>query len=89
MRKQIRQNRLRQYRRLLNWTQTELAKACGLKPRNGQVAISAYECGICRCPSALRIKIASVLGLPRETVFPEDTGLSKRGVLDEKTNRPI
>lgn len=89
MKRQIRKNKLRHYRRLLDWTQTELAEAVGLKPVNGQIAISGYERGLCKCPEALRIKIATVLGLPRETVFPEDTGLPLRGVLDEKTKNKL
>jgi len=72
MRKQIRKNRLRYYRRLLNWSQAELATAVGLERVNGQIYISNYERGVCRCPEALRVKISSILGLPRETVFPED-----------------
>lgn len=90
MRKQIRKNKLRYYRRLLNWSQADLAVTAGLERITGQTSISGYERGLYRCPEALRIKISAVLGLPRETVFPEDTGLPLRGVLDEKTkNRPI
>ena len=81
MRKRNQKNRLRDYRRLMNWTQSELAKAVGSR----QLYISRYERGIIGTPERLKPKIASVLGLPLEVIFPEDTGLTEREVLDEKT----
>ncbi|MBA7497243.1 hypothetical protein ES702_07855 [subsurface metagenome] len=68
MRKQIKKNKLRYYRRLLDWTQTQLSEATGI----GQVNISRYERGIRRASTDLKVKIASVLGLPVEVIFPED-----------------
>ena len=88
MKAKIRKNKLRHYRRLLDWTQTELAEAVGLERGSGQIYISRGERGTRKISEHLRVKISATLGLPRETIFPEDTGLPLRGVLDEKTNRP-
>ncbi|MBA7623433.1 hypothetical protein ES703_30829 [subsurface metagenome] len=85
MRKRNQKNRLRDYRRLMNWTQLELAEAVGSR----QLYISRYERGIIRTPEYLKPKIASVLGLPLEVVFPEDTDRTVQGVVNEKSkNRP-
>lgn len=70
MRKRIKKNKLKHYRRLMNWTQLELAKAVGSR----QLYISRYERGIHKTPEDLKPKIASVLGLPEEVIFPEDRG---------------
>jgi transcriptional regulator with XRE-family HTH domain len=67
-------NKIRYYRRLLDWTQTQLAEGIGLESINGQVYISKYERGVQRTPKRLKPKIASVLGLPEEVIFPDDTG---------------
>jgi len=72
MRKQIEKNKLRYYRRLLDWTQTQLSNSTGI----GQVNISRYERGTRRISEALKIKIASALGLPEDLIFPEDTDSS-------------
>ncbi len=80
MRKRIKKNKIRDYRRLMNWTQSELAKAVGSR----QLYISRYERGMHRTPERLKPKIASVLGLPEDLIFPEDTG-SPGGVVNEKT----
>lgn len=86
MKAKIKANKIRYYRRLLNWTQEQLAEAVGSRYQY----IGRYERGVNRIPEKLKPKIASVLGLPQEVVFPEDTGLPLRGVLNEKTeNRPI
>ena len=69
MRKRIRKNKIRDYRRLLDWTQSELAKAVGTR----QQYIGRYERGIHKVPERLKPKIASVLGLPESVIFPEDT----------------
>ena len=69
MRKRIRKNKIRDYRRLLNWTQSELAKAVGSR----QQYICKYERGIHKVPEHLKSKIASVLGLPEQIMFSEDT----------------
>jgi len=82
MRKRNKKNRLRDYRRLMNWTQSELAKAVGSR----QLYISRYERGIYRTPEQLKPKIASVLGLPLEVVFPEDTDRTVQEVENEKAN---
>ena len=66
MRKQVRKNKLRDYRRLLDWTQSELAKAVGSR----QQYIGKYERGIHKVPEPLKPKIASVLGLPEDLIFP-------------------
>jgi len=71
MRKQIEQNKLRYYRRLLDWTQTQLAEAVGLERKNGQTYIGWYERGVVRTPKHLKPKIASVLGLPVKVIFPD------------------
>ena len=70
MRKRIKKNKIRDYRRLMNWTQSELAKAVGSR----QQYIGKYERGIHKTPEHLKPKIASVLGLPEDLIFPEDTG---------------
>ena len=70
MRKQIKKNKIRYYRRLMNWTQLELAEAVGSR----QQSIGTYERGIIGTPKRLKPKIASVLGLPEDLIFPEDTG---------------
>lgn len=67
MRKQIKKNKLRYYRRLLDWTQTQLSEATGI----GQVNISRYERGTRRASTDLKAKIAGVLGLPVDVVFPD------------------
>lgn len=77
MRKRIKENRLKNYRRLMNWTQSELAKAVGSR----QLYISRYERGINKIPENLKPKIASVLGLPKEVIFPDSEVLD-----NEKTN---
>ena len=81
----IRENKIRYYRRLLNWTQEQLAEAVGFERINGQVYISRYERGMYRTPKDLQEKITAVLGLPIKVIFPEDTGLTEREGLDEKT----
>jgi DNA-binding XRE family transcriptional regulator len=81
MRKQIKKNKLRHYRRLMNWTQLELAEAVGSR----QQYIGTYERGIIGTPKCLKPKIASVLGLPFEVVFPEDTDRTVQGVGNEKS----
>lgn len=79
MRKRIKKNQLRYFRRQMNWTQTQLAKAVGSR----QLYISRYEQGIYRIPEGLKSKIASVLGLPIQLIFPDSE------VLDEQTkNKP-
>jgi len=86
MKTKIRKNKLRYYRRLLNWTQEQLAEAVGSRYQY----IGRYERGVYRTPKALRVKISAVLGLPLEVVFPEDTDQLVQGVGNEKTkNRPI
>jgi len=80
MRKQIEKNKLRYYRRLLDWTQTQLSNSTGI----GQVNISRYERGTRRVSEGLKIKIASVLGLPQELIFPEDSDSPGQGVGNEK-----
>lgn len=81
----IKRNKIRYYRRLLNWTQEQLAEAVGSRYQY----IGRYERGMYRTPKDLQEKIASVLGLPLETVFPDDTKFANQGVLDEKTrNKP-
>ncbi len=82
MRKQIKKNKLRHYRRLMNWTQLELAEAVGSR----QQYIGTYERGIIGTPNRLKPKIASVLGLPIDVIFPEYAGLTGWEGLDEKTN---
>lgn len=78
----IRKNKIRYYRRLLNWTQEQLAEAVGSRYQY----IGRYERGMYRTPKDLQEKISAVLGLPRETIFPDDTKFAKREVLDnEKT----
>jgi len=85
----IRENKIRYYRRLLDWTQEQLAEAVGFERINGQVYISRYERGVYRIQKDLQEKISAVLGLPRKVIFPENIGPTERGVLDEKTrNRP-
>jgi len=85
MRKRIKKNQLRYFRRQMNWTQTQLAKAVGSR----QEYIQRYEQGIYKTPEGLKLKIVSVLGLPLEVVFPEDTDRTVQGVVNEKTkNRP-
>ncbi|GAI61362.1 unnamed protein product [marine sediment metagenome] len=84
MRKQIKKNQLRYFRRQMNWTQLELARAVGSR----QLYISRYERGVHRTPRDLQVRIASVLGLPIEVVFPDTDGLVQ-GVGNDKTkNRP-
>ena len=73
MRKQIKKNKIRHYRRLMNWTQLELARAVGSR----QQYIGTYEKGIIGTPKRLKPKIASVLGLPEEVIFPEDEDRSE------------
>ena len=68
MRKQIKKNKIRHYRRLLDWTQSELAKAVGSR----QQYIGRYERGIHKVPERLKPRIASVLELPEDLIFPED-----------------
>lgn len=75
MRKRIKENKLKYFRRQMNWTQTQLAKAVGSR----QLYISRYERGIIGTPKQLQPKIASVLGLPLEVIFPDSE------VLDEQT----
>lgn len=82
----IKRNKLKYYRRLLNWTQEQLAEAVGSRYQY----IGRYERGMIGTPKDLQEKIASVLGLPKKVIFPDDTKFAKQGVLDEKTrNRPI
>jgi len=75
MRKQIKKNKIRHYRRLLNWTQSQLAKAVGSR----QQYIANYEQSIHKIPECIKPKIASVLGLPEELIFPEDSDSPGRG----------
>ncbi|GAI32397.1 unnamed protein product [marine sediment metagenome] len=51
-----------------------------------QVKLSRYERSELITPREMRSKIASILGLPAEVIFPEDVGLIEREVLNEKTN---
>jgi len=66
MRKRVTKNKIRDYRRLLDWTQSELAKAVGSQ----QQYICKYERGIHKVPERLKSKIASTLGLPEDLIFP-------------------
>ena len=68
-------NKLRFYRRLLDWTQGDLAKAIGCKQR----VFCEYERGRIRVPDDLKPKIAKALGLPEYMIFPRSE------VTDEKT----
>ncbi|GAH41849.1 unnamed protein product [marine sediment metagenome] len=77
----IKKNKIRYYRRLLNWTQEQLAEAVGSRYQY----IGRYERGIHRTPKDLQEKISAVLGLPLGTIFPDDTKFAKQGVLDDKT----
>ena len=77
----IKINKIRYYRRLLNWTQEQLAEAVGSRYQY----IGRYERGVHRTPKDIREKIASVLGLPIKVIFPDDTKFANQGVLDEKT----
>lgn len=85
MRSKKRPNKIRYYRRLMNFTQGQLAVAIGVY----QVRLCRYERSYLVTPREMRSKIASVLGLPVAVVFPEDVGFIEREVLDEeRTNRP-
>jgi len=81
MRSKKRPNKIRYYRRLMNFTQGQLATAIAVY----QVKLSRYERSELITPREMRSKIASILGLPVEVIFPEDIGLIEREVLDEKT----
>jgi transcriptional regulator with XRE-family HTH domain len=65
----------------MNFTQGQLATAIAVY----QVKLSRYERSELITPREMRSKIASILGLPVEVIFPEDIGLIEREVLDEKT----
>ena len=65
MTKRTRKNKIRDYRRLFNWTQSELAKAVGTR----QQYMRRYERAIHKVPQYLKARIASVLGLPEEVIF--------------------
>ncbi|GAI60514.1 unnamed protein product [marine sediment metagenome] len=85
MRSKKRPNKIRYYRRLMNFTQGQLAVAIGVY----QTKLCRYERSYLVTPREMRLKIASILGLPVEVIFPEDVGLIEREVLDEETkNRP-
>jgi len=60
-------NRIRHFRRLLNWTQEDLSKSIGTR----QPYLSMYERGLTRIPERLKPKIATILGIPEETLFPK------------------
>ncbi|MBA7617669.1 hypothetical protein ES703_24985 [subsurface metagenome] len=68
-----RPNKIRYYRRLLNFTQGQLATAIGVY----QVKLSRYERSELVTPKEMKARIASILALPIEVVFPEDE--DKRG----------
>lgn len=75
-------NRIRFFRRQANITQEQLGKAVGVS----QVKIHRWETGKRKIPRETRSKIISILGLPKELIFP-DSDLSFSEVLDnEKTN---
>lgn len=73
-------NRLRFFRRQADMTQTELGKAVGVEITR----IHRYETEKQGCPWEMRTKIASVLRLPEEIIFPEDTD-SPSGGRNENT----
>lgn len=63
-------NRLRFFRRQADLTQEELGKTVGVE----KTRIHRYEIEKQKCPWEMREKLASVLGLPEEIIFPEDRG---------------
>ncbi|GAI42414.1 unnamed protein product, partial [marine sediment metagenome] len=63
-------NRIRFFRRQANITQEELGKVVGVN----KMRIHRYETEKTRCPYEMREKIVTILGLPEELIFPEDTG---------------
>ena len=77
----IKNNKIRYYRRLLNWTQEQLAEAVGSRYQY----IGNYERGVYRTPKDLQKKISTVLGLPLEVIFPDDMKFAKQGGLNEET----
>ena len=74
-------NRLRFFRRQADLSQEELGKMVGVE----LTRIHRYEAEKQRCPWEMRDKIASVLRLPVEVVFPEDTSRTVQGVGNEKS----
>jgi len=60
-------NRLRFFRRQADLTQTELGKMVSVEPTR----IHRYETEKQGCPWEMRNKIASVLRLPEEVIFPD------------------
>ncbi|MBA7709008.1 hypothetical protein ES703_117915 [subsurface metagenome] len=68
-------NKLRFYRRLLDFTQTDLSESVDIT----QKVLSDYERGRCKVPDDLKPKIAKALGIPEGMIFSEVRGR------DEKT----
>jgi len=60
-------NRIRHFRRLLDWTQEDLSKVIGTR----QPYLSTYERGLIKTPERLKSKIATCLGIDEKTLFPE------------------
>lgn len=60
-------NKIRHFRRLLNWTQEDLSKTIGTR----QPYLSMYERGLTRTPERLKSRIAACLGIPEKTLFPK------------------
>jgi DNA-binding XRE family transcriptional regulator len=63
-------NKIRFYRRLLDWTQDDLAKAVGCEQRT----LCDYERGKIRTSENLKSKISTVLGIPEKMIFPRSEG---------------
>lgn len=60
-------NRIRFFRRQANLTQEELGKTIGTYT----MKVHRYETGRIKVPREMRNKLASVLGLPLEVIFPD------------------
>jgi transcriptional regulator with XRE-family HTH domain len=69
--------RLRRRRRLLGWTQQQLAEACGMRFQR----IHKYECAENRLSAATMWRLAQVLGVQPKYYF--DVGATSHGVEDE------
>jgi DNA-binding XRE family transcriptional regulator len=59
-------NKIRFYRRLLDWTQVDLAESVGIT----QKVLSDYERDIYKVPDDLKPKITKALGIPEKMIFP-------------------
>ncbi len=70
-------NRIKFFRRQASLTQEQLAKAIGAN----QTKVYRWETGRIRVPGKIKLKIMSILGLPKEVLFPDSEVLS-----NEKTN---